>query len=98
MRPTWGRTSVTFDVNPRSKSLPAYVRDCFGKKECRQAVSYAVNRRSKIDTVYRGLCRAQWSPESEANKLFYNPKVRRYPHDPARATALLSSLGFADRD
>jgi peptide/nickel transport system substrate-binding protein len=88
---------LVFNMNPRSRTLPAYKRDWFSKKEFRQAVSYALDRRSMIQTVGRGIGRPEWSPVTEANRLFYNPKVRRYPHDPARAKALLRRLGFADR-
>jgi peptide/nickel transport system substrate-binding protein len=96
--PAWGMSYIAFNLNPRAKKLPAYKRDWFSKKEFRQAVSYALNRQSMIATIFRGLGRPQWSPVSEANKLFYNPKVRQYPYDAARAKSMLKGLGFADRN
>ncbi|MCL6650602.1 MAG: ABC transporter substrate-binding protein, partial [Chloroflexi bacterium] len=96
--PSWGSSYVTFNMNPRARKLPAYKRDWFSRKEFRQAVSYALNRQSMIDTVFRGLARPQWSPVSEANKVFYNPNVPRYDHDPSRARALLEGMGFKDRN
>jgi peptide/nickel transport system substrate-binding protein len=96
--PTWGVTYLTFNQNPRAKSLPVYKRDWFAKKEFRQAVSYAIDRKSIVETVYRGLGRPLWSPVSEANKAFFNSKVMQYPHDPAKAKTMLASLGFADHN
>jgi peptide/nickel transport system substrate-binding protein len=96
--PTWSSLYLSFNMNPSVKSVPDYKREWFSKKEFRQAVSYALDRKSMIDTVLRGLGRPQWSPVTEANKAFYNPNVKQYPHDPAKAKALLSGLGFADRN
>jgi peptide/nickel transport system substrate-binding protein len=96
--PTWSVTYLSFNQNPRAQKLPAYKRDWFSKKEFRQAISYALNRKSVIDTVYRGLGRPLWSPVSEANKAFYNPKVRQYPYDAAKASALLTGLGFTRKN
>lgn len=96
--PAWGVSYISFNLNPRATRVPAYKRDWFKKKEFRQAVSYALDRNSMVSTVFRGLARPLWSPVSEANKLFYNPKVRKYPHDPAKAKALLKSIGFADKN
>lgn len=96
--PNWGMTYIAFNQNPRARSLPAYKRAWFSRKEFRQAVSYAINRDSMVDTVLRDLGRPLWSPVSEANKAFYYPGVKKYPYDPARAKAMLAALGFADRN
>jgi peptide/nickel transport system substrate-binding protein len=96
--PAWGMLFVTFNMNPRATKVPAYKRDWFSRKEFRQAVSYALNRPSMVENVFRGLAHPQWSPVSEANKVFYNPKVHQYPYDPSRAKALLAGMGFADKN
>lgn len=96
--PTWGNTYITFNQNPRAKSLAPYKREWFSRKEFRQAISYAIDRKSIVETVFRGHGRPLWSPVSEANKTFYDPRVRQYPHDPARARALLTGIGFADKN
>jgi peptide/nickel transport system substrate-binding protein len=98
MGPAWAISYVAFNMNPHAAKLPAYKREWFSHKEFRQAVSYALNRDSMVQTVFRGLGRPLWSPVSEANKIFYNPKVKQYPHDPSRAKALLAGLGFVDKD
>jgi peptide/nickel transport system substrate-binding protein len=96
--PSWGSNYVVLNQNPRASKLLAYKREWFAKKEFRQAISYAINRKSMIETVFRGLARPQWSPVSEANKVFYNAKVKQYPYDPARAKSLLAGLGFRDKN
>jgi peptide/nickel transport system substrate-binding protein len=96
--PSWAITYLSFNQNPRAKTLASYKRDWFSKQEFRQAISYAIDRKSMIDTVLRGLGGPLWSPISRANKVFYDPKVKQYPYDPAKAKALLAGLGFADRN
>src|SRR5207248_740714 len=96
--PQWGINYLTFNQNPRAQKLAGYKRDWFAKKEFRQAISYAINRQSMIDTSLRGLGKPLWSPVSEANKVFFNPRVKQYPYDPARAKSLLSGLGFSDKN
>lgn len=96
--PSWTTHFIAFNWNPRATRVLAYKREWFAKKEFRQAVSYALNRPSMIDTIYRGLARPLWSPVSEANRAFFNPRVRQYPYHPAKAQALLKGLGFVDRN
>lgn len=96
--PTYSVSYITFNMNPRATKVPAYKRAWFAQKEFRQAVSYAINRDSMVKTVFRGLARPLWSPVSEANTVFYNPDVQKYPHDPAKAKSLLAGMGFADRN
>lgn len=96
--PAWGINYLAFNQNPRAQKLAAYKRDWFSKKEFRQAISYAIDRQSMIDTALRGLGKPLWSPVSQANKVFFNPKVKQYPYDPAKAKAMLSSLGFSDKN
>ena len=96
--PSWTTSYLTFNQNPKATKLASYKLDWFRKKEFRQAISYALDRKSMIDTVLRGLGRPLWSPVPESNKVFYDPKVHQYPHDPTQAKALLASLGFADKN
>jgi peptide/nickel transport system substrate-binding protein len=65
----------------------------FGDPKFRQAVMYAIDRKSIIDTLYNGAAtpvnclygNSQYVPESVAAK---------YPYDPERARALLAEIGF----
>lgn len=96
--PTWGNIYMSFNQNPRTDKVPAYKREWFTKKEFRQAVSYALDRDAIVATVYRKLGRPLWSPVSEANKVYYDPNVKKYPHDPAQAQALLAKIGLANKN
>lgn len=95
--PAWGIEYITFNQNPRAKSVPPYKLAWFMKKEFRQAVSYAVDREAIIKTALRGLGRSLWSPVSEANKPYYNTNVQKYPKDTAKAEALLKQAGFVKK-
>jgi peptide/nickel transport system substrate-binding protein len=63
----------------------------------RQALSYAINKVEVVDGALRGLgipATGSIKPETYA----YNPNVKRYPHDPAKAKALLAEAGWKDSD
>lgn len=63
----------------------------------RKAFSYAINTGSLIDGVLMGLgspCTGPFPPKSWA----YNPAVKPYPFDPAKAKALLAEAGWKDTD
>jgi peptide/nickel transport system substrate-binding protein len=92
--PTWGMNYLSFNQNSRAKTLEPYKREWFSKKEFRQAMSYALDRDAMVQTVLRGLGKPLWSPVSEANKVYYDENVQKYPHDVAKAKALLAGLGF----
>jgi peptide/nickel transport system substrate-binding protein len=68
-----------------------------GKVAVRQAIAYGLDRNMIIETLLRGQARAAdaiMPPEAWA----YDPEVAKYPHDVARAKALLDSAGFPDPD
>lgn len=95
--PTWGFSYLGLNQNPRATAVPAYKREWFSTKEFRQAVSYAIDRDAMVATVLRGLGVPLWSPVSSANTTFYDPNIKKYPHDPAKAKALLAGLGMTDK-
>lgn len=97
MGPGWGFSYLGLNQNPRSTSLAAYKREWFSKKEFRQAISYAIDRDAMVATALRGLGVPLWSPVSSANTTFYDPNVKKYPHDPAKAKQLLAGLGMTDK-
>ncbi len=67
----------------------------FTDKRIRQAIAHAVNREEIIDGVLLGLGRPATGPYKPGTWA-YNPNVRAYPHDPAKAKALLAEAGWAD--
>jgi peptide/nickel transport system substrate-binding protein len=92
--PAWGVTYLTFNMNPDAPKLEPYKRAWFSNQAFRQAVSYALDRDSIVKSVLHGLGRPLWSPVSEANKEFYDPNVKKYPLDVAKAKSLLEGMGF----
>ncbi|MCX5822875.1 MAG: peptide-binding protein [Deltaproteobacteria bacterium] len=67
----------------------------FADKRVRQAIAYAVNRVEMIDGVLLGLGKPATGPYKPGTWA-YNPNVRAYPYDPAKAKALLAEVGWKD--
>lgn len=66
--------------------------------EFRQAVSYAVDRDAIVNTVYLGAAVPIYGPATPGNKVWYSSTAPTYPHDVARAKALLAGIGLTDRN
>jgi peptide/nickel transport system substrate-binding protein len=69
----------------------------FKDKRVRQAISYAINREEVIEGVLFGLGMVATGPYKPGTWQ-YNPQIKPYPYDPAKATALLAEAGWQDRD
>lgn len=66
-------------------------------RRVRQALAYAIDRQAIVDHLRRGLAlpaSGVLPPMSWA----FEPAVRQYPYDPARAMALLDEAGYRDPD
>jgi peptide/nickel transport system substrate-binding protein len=68
------------------------------KREFRQALSHAVDREEFAQTVFLGEAVPVWGPITTGNEPWFSPNIPRYPHDPARARDLLTSIGLEDRN
>jgi peptide/nickel transport system substrate-binding protein len=62
-------------------------------KQVRQALNYAVDKDTILQTLLGGFGRPLAGPLSPLT-LGYNPEVKPYPYDPAKARSLLASAGF----
>ncbi len=62
-------------------------------KRMRQAIAYAIDQKSLIDNLFRGLAAplGQGAPSTDFG---FNPAIKPYPHDPAKAKALLGEVGY----
>jgi peptide/nickel transport system substrate-binding protein len=69
----------------------------FSDKRVRQAFAYAIDRRELIDGVILGLGREATGPYKPGSWV-YDDQVRRYPHDIAKARALLAEAGWKDKN
>jgi peptide/nickel transport system substrate-binding protein len=67
----------------------------FADKRTRQAIAHAVNRDEIIEGVLLGLGKPSTGPYKPGTWA-YNPNVRIYPYDPAKAKALLVEAGWRD--
>ena len=64
----------------------------------RRAISHSINRQGIVNSVLQGRGVPLYEPYSQANKLFFNPSVPKFPYDPAKATALLEEMGLVDKN
>jgi peptide/nickel transport system substrate-binding protein len=64
----------------------------------RQACSYAINREAIVKAVYAGRAVPNYGFVTPGNKKWYNPNIKTYPYDPAKALALLKEIGIEHRN
>lgn len=76
--------------DPRASWL---VNDTF-----RKALNHAIDREAYANTVFLGAAVPVHGPVSPGNRTWFWPDLPRYPFDRAKATALLTELGLANRD
>ena len=69
----------------------------FGDRRVRQAIAYATDKKALIDGVLLGLGQEATGPYKPGTWAC-NPNVRKFPHDPARAKALLAEAGWKEKD
>ena len=75
--------------------LTAKAGSPFADVRVRQAVNYAVNKERLAETFYGGDVLVSGQPATRT-ALGYDPGIRPYPYDPARAKALLADAGFGN--
>lgn len=67
----------------------------FSDKRMRQAVNYAIDKRSLVDDVLQGTAEVAAGPTPPAFAWAYNDSLEPYPHDPDRARELIEEAGHA---
>ena len=70
----------------------------FRNTKFRQACSYAINREAIIKSVYAGRAIANYGFVTPGNKKWYDPNIKKYPYDPAKALELLREIGITNRN
>jgi len=70
----------------------------FRNTKFRQACAYAIDREAIIKAIFAGHSQPEYGPETPGNKKWYNPNTPKYPHDPAKALALLKEIGIEKRN
>src|SRR5262249_18803068 len=84
--PVKGGRIIAYPINTTQKPLDDV--------RVRRAINYAVDREGIVKTLLAGFGGATGQPFAPA-WLGYNPEVRPYPFDPARARQLLGEAGHA---
>lgn len=69
----------------------------FADRRVRQAFAYAIDKQQLIDGVRLGLAREATGPYKPGTWV-YNPNVKRYPYDLAKARALLAAAGWTSKN
>jgi peptide/nickel transport system substrate-binding protein len=69
----------------------------FKDRRVRQAIAHAADKKALVDGVLLGLGREATGPYKPGTWA-HNPNVRKYPHDPLRAKALLAEAGWKEKD
>lgn len=70
----------------------------FRNTKFRQACSFAINREAIIESVYAGRAIPNYGLVTPGNKKWYDPNVKKYPYDLARARRLLAEIGMTSRN
>ncbi len=65
----------------------------FADKRVRQAVNYAIDKKSLVENVLQGTAAIAAGPTPPAFAWAYNEALQPYPHDPEKAKALISDAG-----
>jgi peptide/nickel transport system substrate-binding protein len=87
-----------FNLTPAAEQRDAQTRPYLHRAEFRQALSYAIDRGAIVNTTYLGAAVPIYGPVTPGNRTWYSDSVPKYPHDLAKAKALLAGLGLADRN
>ena len=90
------------NTNTNPKSGQPYVDPkklkWFRNTKFRQACAYAIDRDAIIKAIYSGRSTPNYGFVTSGNKKWFNPNTPKYPHDPAKALALLKEIGIEKRN
>jgi peptide/nickel transport system substrate-binding protein len=84
---TW---RITFNFRPNALAKFPYIGDV----RVRQAMWYAIDRQSIINTVLYGITGVADTAISNVIQPFYNPDTVKYPYNPDKANQLLDDAGY----
>ncbi|MGI9436316.1 MAG: ABC transporter substrate-binding protein [Geminicoccaceae bacterium] len=67
----------------------------FADKRVRQAINYAIDKKTLVEDIRRGTAEFASGPTPPAFSWAYNEALQPYPYDPEKAEALLEEAGHA---
>lgn len=99
--PSYVRYYLSFNMNPHmSKDGKPFVEakklKLFSDKRFRQAISYAIDRKSIVSNVFHGRATAFSTMMSPGNTAWYNSNAKAYPYNLEQAKKLLTEIGLKD--
>ncbi|MFN8533076.1 MAG: ABC transporter substrate-binding protein [Dehalococcoidia bacterium] len=80
----------TMDTVILDQPTPLPTRD----KRVRQAINYAVDKDSIAKNIYRGYTKPEQCQLVQPETFGFNPRLKPYPYDPAKAKQLLAAAGY----
>jgi len=66
----------------------------FANKAVRQAINYAIDKKSLVENVLQGTAEVAAGPTPPAFSWAYNESLQPYPYDPDKARAMIKEAGF----
>ncbi len=98
-----GQNMFWFNLNPGKTEdgtpfVAPHKLKWFQDVRFRKAMMHAVDREGMAQTVFNGLAEPQYSPETPANKFWYNPDVITYDYNLDKSREYLDDIGLIDRD
>ena len=100
----YGQSFISFNLNKGKRNGKPLIDPIksrwFNTLEFRQAVSYAIDRQSIINNLFRGLGEPQNSPVDVQSKYYLSPQdgLKVYNYEPEKAKELLLKAGFKYND
>jgi len=93
----WFNENTNADLKSGQPHVDPKKLKWFRNPKFRQACSYAIDRDAIIKSIYNGRAIPNYGYVTPGDKKWFNPNTRQYPHDLAKARALLKEIGIEDR-
>lgn len=97
MGPRFTTTYIMFNQNLAGK-IPEKKKEWFRNRAFREAVAWAIDRKTVVDGIFNSLAYEQHSSIPEANTVFYDSGVTRYSYNLDKAAGILEKAGFKKKD
>jgi peptide/nickel transport system substrate-binding protein len=94
----WFNENTNVDLKTGRPHVDPIKLKWFRNPKFRQACSYAIDRDAIIKSIYNGRAIPNYGYVTPGDKKWFNPNTRQYPHDLAKARALLKEIGIEDRN
>ena len=102
--PDFGSNFIVFNqnrgINPKTNKpfVDPVKLKWFINLEFRRVVAHAIDKKKIVEILMNGIGYPQDADLSPSAVFFYNPNVRKYEYDLAKAKEILTKAGFVDRD